>query len=224
MKGCSQLPCDGLPLMPQNGAQPSLSPPHRGGPSASNIGVTRQSRTRHGNTEANQRSHTSPTLCGGCGGCDAAIHPSRCTPGLTDAGHWCPCAQPLALDCHCALEHFVTLSADSTGQRPLQWCERSLDLQCTRAPPVKPSFPQTATPDQEDKQHTAKGHDHSFIRKRTRFDGCRPLVALSFIAETARVTDAEHYRGSITHASLQNKRSGTRPQPHPSCGSPELTE
>ena len=49
----------------------------------------------------------------------------------------------------------------------------------------------------------SKGHDHSSITKRTRFDGCGPLVALSFIAETARVTDAEHYRGSITHASLQ---------------------
>ena len=34
MHGRRELHRDGLPLMPQHGAQPSLSPPHRGGPCA----------------------------------------------------------------------------------------------------------------------------------------------------------------------------------------------
>ena len=56
-----------MPL-PQHGAHPSLPPLHRGGPSASNIAVTRKSRTRHGNTEAKKKVTHEPNASGGCGG------------------------------------------------------------------------------------------------------------------------------------------------------------
>ena len=43
MQGRGKLNGDGLSFLPEHRTHPSLPPPHRGGPSASNMAVTRQS-------------------------------------------------------------------------------------------------------------------------------------------------------------------------------------
>ena len=58
MQGRSELHCDGLPLMPEHGARPSLSPPHRGGPCAISHEANSKSFTTCGEEELVRQVHT----------------------------------------------------------------------------------------------------------------------------------------------------------------------
>ena len=127
----------------------------------------------------------------------------------------------------------MTLTADSTGQRPLQRCERSLVPQCTRAPPVKPSFPQTATPEenQEDRQHTPSlpdaGHLWSYHSTRRPPDLlARNTTAAQSIMQASR-TNRVHLDHNLIHRvdlpvnGMENRPSRDKETHH--CF-PELTE